>query len=131
MKLLLAIALLCALFVNGCNRRVVSNEAPTYRDSVLRQKLTDMLMALHSDRGVVTSINELNAILAVNASRLTSDQYEKLTAAKNKLVSMRHNLERFAEDQSRPGYLPDKSNAEYVGLFSDAKRLIAEAASTL
>jgi hypothetical protein len=69
--------------------------------------------------------------LAVNSSRLSSDQFVKLKEAKDKLVSMRRNLGRFAEDQSKPGYDPARSNEEYVTLFSDAKRLIAEAASTL
>jgi hypothetical protein len=101
-----------------------------FKDALLREKLTNMLTALHSDRAVATSINELDAILAVNSSRLTSDQFVKLNEAKNKLVSMRRNLGRFAEDQTKAGYDASRSNAEYVTLFSDAKRLIAEAAST-
>lgn len=124
-------ALLLVFLITGCAPPAQSPNAPSFHDPVLRQKLTDMLVALHSDRAVAGSINELEAILAVNSTHFTPDQFEKLDSAKNKLISMRRNLQRFADEQTKPGYSPDKSNAEYVSLFSDAKRLIAEAAATL
>jgi len=89
-----------------------------------------MLADLHSDRAVPRAIRELNAILEVNSSKLSSAQYLNLTQARDKLRGMERNLAEFTRDQSKPGYDKDRSWTEYGDLFKEAKGLIRDAAAT-
>ena len=98
---------------------------------MLRQQLTTMLGDLYTDHAVPKAISDLNAILTVNSEKLSSQQKEKLTEARNKMLEMRKILEKMHE----PGYDPlDAANADshnnYHTLFLDSKKLIGETAAT-
>lgn len=73
--LLIASLFLVAL---GCGQKNSS-------DPLLRQQLIAMIADLRNDRAVPRAISELDAIIAVNSSRLTIQQREKLSSASDKL----------------------------------------------
>lgn len=114
---------LLAAFCFGCQPKDSPNIAD-YHDPALRHQLTQMVSDLHTDRAVPKVINDLDAILSVNSSRLGLDQKANLTLALGKLRGMRSNLAEFTATQN------NKLESEYQTLFLEAKQLLTKAAAT-
>jgi hypothetical protein len=114
----IATLLIAAVCLLGCQKRDAD-----LHDPAIRQQLTTMLGDLYTDHAVPKAISDINAILTVNSQKLSVQQSEKLGQARDKMLGMRKIL-----DDAKSG--AKYSDEEYRTLFSDAKKLIGEAAAT-
>jgi uncharacterized protein HemX len=123
----LLIASIC--FV-GCQQQTKDSN---YHDPLLRQQLTTMLSNLNGDTSAPQAINDLNSILTVNESKLSDEQKDKLTSARDKLQDLQRNLDDFQIMQTKPDYTEakgDENAREGEALLDEAKNLIGEVAAT-
>jgi hypothetical protein len=126
-----AVATVCLL---GCKQEL--------HDPLLRQQLTAMVASLseNDDSAAKKAQNDLNAILAVNSTKLTEVQKKKLSSAEMNLSFLGADIAQYrleiaigAIGHRTKGIL---DNNKYVAteisdLVSETKKLISEVAATL
>ena len=125
---------MAAICLLGCKKEL--------HDPLLRQQLTAMVASLseNDDSAAKKAQNDLNAILAVNSTKLTEAQKKSLSSAEMNLSFLGADIAQYRLEIAM-GAMATKTkgildNNKYVAteisdLVSETKKLISEVAATL
>lgn len=119
---------MAAALLVGCQR--------DFHDPLLRQQLTTMIADLNDVPAAKKALGDVDAILSVNAAKLSATQKQKLTSARDALtLAINLHETKLSTDAAVRSPLNYATNEEtnfsdYWKDLKEAQKLITEAAST-